>query len=150
MTANNSQFCEFRWYKCIKFHTTTVSFPNDLLLLGKNLGPSNIIGPAITTKILILTGEIMHHGTLDHSSQKEFAAQSNMTIWKLSTRFLGIGGRKSLHGTTSGSLTGTSNPEVYFDEEQREEIFLVLERQGGVCTGLNYTPKWYYLCPGYS
>ncbi len=53
-TDNISQFCELGWYKWVKFCSTTVSFPEDPLVLGKYLGPSIDIGRAMTTKILTL------------------------------------------------------------------------------------------------
>ncbi len=51
-TANISQFCEISWYKWVKFCSSTLSFPEDLLVLGKNLGPLIDVGHAMTAKIL--------------------------------------------------------------------------------------------------
>ncbi len=51
-TANISQFCKLGWYEWVTFCSTTVSFPEDLLVLRKYLGPSIDIGPTMTAKIL--------------------------------------------------------------------------------------------------
>ncbi len=59
-TANISQFCELGWYEWVKFCSTTVSCPEDRLVLGKYLGPSIDVGLAMTTKILTPTGEVDH------------------------------------------------------------------------------------------
>ncbi len=59
-TADISQFCELGWYKWVKFRSTTVSFPVDPLVLGKYLGPSIDVGPAMTAKILTPTGKVAH------------------------------------------------------------------------------------------
>ncbi len=62
-TADISQFCELGWYEWVKFQSTTVSFPEDLLLLGKYLGPSIHVGPAMNAKILTPMGEVVHRST---------------------------------------------------------------------------------------
>ncbi len=50
-TADTSQFCELGWYKWFNFCLTAISFPEDLLVLRKCLGPSIDIGPTMTAKI---------------------------------------------------------------------------------------------------
>ncbi len=62
-TANISQFCKLGWYEWVKFCSTTISFPEDLLVLGKDLGPSIDVDPTMTAKILTPTGKVVHHNT---------------------------------------------------------------------------------------
>ncbi len=65
-TANISQFCEIGWYKWVKFCSSTLSFPEDLLVLGKDLGPLIDVDHAMTAKILNhpqSTGKVIHHST---------------------------------------------------------------------------------------
>ncbi len=57
-TTDISQFCY--WYKWVEFRSTTISFPEDLLVLRKYLGPLIDVGPAMTTKILTPTGKVVH------------------------------------------------------------------------------------------
>ncbi len=59
-TVDISQFCELGCYDWVKFCSTTVSFPEDLLVLGKYLGLSIDICPTMTAKILTPTGEVIH------------------------------------------------------------------------------------------
>ncbi len=51
-TADISQFCELAWYNWIMCRPGTVDYPNELLCLGKYLGPAIDVGPAMTAKIL--------------------------------------------------------------------------------------------------
>ncbi len=76
-TANISQFCELGWYEWVKFHSITVSFPEDLLVLGKYLGLSIDIGPVTTTKILIPTGKVVHPSTYRPLTPEEIADPVN-------------------------------------------------------------------------
>ncbi len=72
-SANISQFCELGWYKWVKFCSTTISFPKDLLVPRKYLGPSIDVDPAITAKILTPTGEVVHRSTYRLLMHKELA-----------------------------------------------------------------------------
>ncbi len=72
-TAKLSQFCELGWYEWVKFRSTTVSFPEDLLVLGKFLGLSIDIGPVMTTKILTPTGKVVHRSTYQSLMPEELA-----------------------------------------------------------------------------
>ncbi len=57
----------------MKFRSTTVSFPEDPLVLGKYLGPSIDVGPAMTAKILTPTGEVVHRSTYRLLTPEEIA-----------------------------------------------------------------------------
>ncbi len=72
-TADISQFCEPGCHERINLCCTTVSFPEDQLVLGKNLGPSLNIGPATTDKILIPKGEVVHHSMYRPLTPKDLA-----------------------------------------------------------------------------
>ena len=62
-TSDISQFCEFEWYEWVKFRDSAVQFPEDSLVLGRYLGPSIDVGPALTAKILKQNGEVVHRST---------------------------------------------------------------------------------------
>ncbi len=72
-TANINQFCNLGWYKWVKSFSTTISFPENPLVLGKYLGPSIGIGPTMTAKILTPTGEVVHCSTYRMLMYKELA-----------------------------------------------------------------------------
>ncbi len=72
-TANISQFYELGWNEWVKFHSTTISFPEDSLVLGKYLGPSIDIGPVMTAKILTPTGKVVYCSTYRPLTPKELA-----------------------------------------------------------------------------
>ena len=62
-TSDTSQFCEVEWYERVKFWDDAIQFPDDSLVLGRYLGPSIDVGPALTAKILKQNGEVVHRST---------------------------------------------------------------------------------------
>ena len=57
-TSDISPFVEIGWYDWIMFRETGVSFPHDREVLGRYLGPSTDIWPAMTAQILKETGRM--------------------------------------------------------------------------------------------
>ena len=49
-TADLSEFEEFEWYEWVMFRDNEVPYPNGKLTLGRYLGPSINIRPAMTEK----------------------------------------------------------------------------------------------------
>ena len=62
-TADISQFADLAWYDWVFFRDTTIAFPDDKEVLGKYLGPSFDIGPAMCAKFLKENGEVVHRST---------------------------------------------------------------------------------------
>jgi hypothetical protein len=71
-TADISEFAEHGFYDWVKFRDTLIPFPDDKLVLGRYLGPSTDIGPAMTAKILKSNGHIVHRSTFRALTQDEF------------------------------------------------------------------------------
>jgi len=63
-TADISPFALFQWYEWVYFRDTTVSFPDDTMVLGRDLGPAIDIGPAMTRKILKANGRVVYQSTV--------------------------------------------------------------------------------------
>jgi hypothetical protein len=63
-TADTSEFAELGWYDWVKFRDANVPCPEDKLVLGRHLGPSADIGPAMTAKMLKHNGQCVHWLTL--------------------------------------------------------------------------------------
>ena len=59
-----SAFAEFGWYQWVMFRNMSVTYPEDNKVLGRYLGPSFKIGPAITAKTLKANGQVVHRSTL--------------------------------------------------------------------------------------
>ena len=59
-TADISPFAEVGWYTWVMFWDMPLSFPDPEESLGRWLGPSLDIGPAMTSKILQSNGHIVH------------------------------------------------------------------------------------------
>ena len=59
-TADISPFALFKWYEWVMFRDTLVPFPDDQMVLGRDLGPAIDIGPAMTRKILKENGHIVY------------------------------------------------------------------------------------------
>ena len=70
-TADISAVCQHSWYEWIMFRDTSVRFPEDKLVLGRYLGPSTDVGPAMTAKILKANGQVRHCSTYRGLTQDE-------------------------------------------------------------------------------
>eukprot|EP00804_Cyclotella_cryptica_P021438 CCRYP_005781-RA/>CCRYP_005781-RA protein AED:0.29 eAED:0.29 QI:0/0/0/1/1/1/3/0/397 len=70
-TFDISQFCEFEWNDRVKFQDSAFQFPEDSLVLGRYLGPSIDVGPALTAKILKQNGEVVHWSTYRELTPEE-------------------------------------------------------------------------------
>ena len=70
-TSDISPFVELAWYQWIMFRDTGVSFPHDREVIGRYLGPSTDIGPAMTAQILKSNGWIVHRSTYRGLTQDE-------------------------------------------------------------------------------
>ena len=62
-TSDISQFCELEWFELVMFCDKTAPLPDIMLKLGHYLGPSIDVGPAMTTKILMENGQVLHRST---------------------------------------------------------------------------------------
>ena len=62
-TSDISQLCELGWYEWSKFRDVAAPFPEDKPVLGRYLGPSVDIGPAMTAKFLKHNGQVIHTST---------------------------------------------------------------------------------------
>jgi hypothetical protein len=63
-TADITTVAEYQWYEWIKFRDTKVSFPEDKVVLGRDLGPAIDIGPMVTRKILKQNGQVVYRSTV--------------------------------------------------------------------------------------
>jgi hypothetical protein len=72
-TSDISQLCELSWYEWLKFRDGAASFPQDKQVLGRYLGPSIDIGPAMTAKILKANGSVIHTSTYRPLTPDEIA-----------------------------------------------------------------------------
>jgi hypothetical protein len=71
-TADISEFAEHAFYDWVKFRDTVVAYPDNKLVLGRYLGPSVDIGPAMTAKILKETGHVANRSTFRALTQDEW------------------------------------------------------------------------------
>ena len=63
-TADISPFAAFKWYQWIMYRDTTASFPDDKMVLGRDLGPAIDVGPAMTRKVLKSNGQTIYRSTV--------------------------------------------------------------------------------------
>ena len=73
-TADISQHCQHGWYEWLKFRDTPASFPTPKMQLGRYLGPSIDVGPAMTAKILKANGQVVHRSTYRALTEDEWAS----------------------------------------------------------------------------
>ena len=62
-TADISVFSQLGWYEWVMFRDTTIKFPDEKAQLGRYLGPSIDVGPAMCAKILKANGEVVYRST---------------------------------------------------------------------------------------
>ena len=62
-TSYITQFYKIEWIKQVMFHNKAAPFPDNVLTLGYCLGPSIDVGTAMTSKILIQKGQVLHRST---------------------------------------------------------------------------------------
>ena len=63
-TADISPFAAFKWYQWVMYRNTTASFPDDKMVLGRDLGPAIDVGPAMTRKVLKSNGQTIYRSTV--------------------------------------------------------------------------------------
>ena len=71
MTPDISPFAEFGWYQWVMFNDSQAAYPDDKLVLGRYLGPSFDVGPAMTAKILKANGQVVTRTTLRGLTEEE-------------------------------------------------------------------------------
>lgn len=62
-TADISQFALFGWFEWVMFRDTAIMYPDDKMVLGRDLGPAIDIGPAMTRKIIKANGQVVYRST---------------------------------------------------------------------------------------
>ena len=67
-----SQFCEFEWFEWVMFWDKTAPYPNDHFRLGRYLGSSIDIGPALMAKITEENGHVLHRSLYQVLTQEEW------------------------------------------------------------------------------
>jgi hypothetical protein len=75
-TADISPFALFAWYEWVMFRDTSVSYPDDPMILGRDLGPAIDIGPAMTRKILKANGKVVYRSTVRSLTPDELADET--------------------------------------------------------------------------
>ena len=63
-TADISALSLFGWFKWVMFRDTVATYPDDKMVLGRDLGPAIDIGPAMTRKILKANGQVVYRSTV--------------------------------------------------------------------------------------
>ena len=63
-TAGISPFCEFGFWDWVMFREDDVTFPDEQMILGKYLGPSIDVGPAMMQHVMKANGNYENQSTL--------------------------------------------------------------------------------------
>ena len=75
-TADISPFATFKWYEWVLFRDTSVTYPDDTMVLGRDLGPAIDIGPAMTRKVLKANGKVVYRSTVRSLTPDEMADET--------------------------------------------------------------------------
>jgi hypothetical protein len=76
-TSDISTFCQHEWYEWLMFRDTAVAFPGSKEVLGRYLGPSIDIGPAMSAKILKANAEVVYRSTYRSLTDKELVDEDH-------------------------------------------------------------------------
>ena len=77
-TADISPLALFKWYEWVRmFRDTSVTYPDDAMVLGRDLGPAIDIGPAMTRKVLKANGKIVYRSTVRSLTPVELADETS-------------------------------------------------------------------------
>ncbi|KAI2488761.1 hypothetical protein MHU86_25815 [Fragilaria crotonensis] len=75
-TADISPFALFKWYEWVMFRDTSVTYPDDSMVLGRDLGPAIDIGPAMTRKVLKQNEQVVYRSSVQPLTPDELADES--------------------------------------------------------------------------
>ncbi|KAI2513194.1 Reverse transcriptase (RNA-dependent DNA polymerase) [Fragilaria crotonensis] len=75
-TADISPLALFKWYEWVLFRDTSVTYPDDSMVLGRDLGPAIDIGPAMTRKVLKSNGQVVYRSTVRALTADELADET--------------------------------------------------------------------------
>ena len=70
-TPDISYICEFGWYDWVMFRDEVAPYPEPKLVLGRYLGPSVDVGPAMSARIIKANGQVVDRSTFRHLTADE-------------------------------------------------------------------------------
>jgi hypothetical protein len=123
-TADISEFAEFGWYDWIKSRETVVPYPEDKPVLGRYLGPSTDIGPAMMAKILKSNGQYVHRTTLRGLMDDEVWDEDEIKSRELFDEEIDqrLGPKAKQEDFDEQVDIKLTNPESYEDDDQAESF----------------------------
>jgi hypothetical protein len=74
-TADISEIAEYKWYQWLYYKDEIAQFPSDPFVLGRYLGPSEDVGPAMAAKIIKANGQIVVRTTFRGLTDIEIASE---------------------------------------------------------------------------
>ena len=126
-TADISTLALFGWFEWVMFCDTVATYPDNKMVLGRDLGPAIDIGPAITRKILKAYGQVVYRSTVRSLTPDE---RSDATMKREREKFT-----ESVNKALGGSFKyedfinnpeledlGTPIYESYGDGEEEAEL----------------------------
>eukprot|EP00804_Cyclotella_cryptica_P005993 CCRYP_000238-RA/>CCRYP_000238-RA protein AED:0.33 eAED:0.32 QI:0/0/0/1/0.66/0.5/4/0/340 len=108
-------FCEFGFWNWVKFRDQGFAFPGHALVLGKYLGPSIDVGPAMTSRVVKANGEIE-----DRSRVRALTAEERELARVLRQKRDADG--KAVSTAHHNPALDTHVYEVWFPERRTEEL----------------------------
>jgi hypothetical protein len=75
-TTDISPFAAFKWYEWVLFRDTSVTYPDDTMVLGCDLGPAIDIRPTMTRKVLKANRKVVYRSTIRGLSPDEMADET--------------------------------------------------------------------------
>ena len=74
---NISQICDFEWFKWVIFQDKIAPYLDDHFKLGRYLGPSIDVCPAMMAKILTKNSQVLHRSTYHALTQEDWGSEES-------------------------------------------------------------------------
>ncbi|KAI2510101.1 Reverse transcriptase (RNA-dependent DNA polymerase) [Fragilaria crotonensis] len=76
-TADISALALFGWFEWVMFRDTSATYPDDKMILGRDLGPAVDIGPAMTRKVIKANGQVVYRSTVRSLTADELSDETH-------------------------------------------------------------------------
>ena len=136
--SDNSQFCEFEWFKWVMLQDKTGAYPNDHFRLGRYLGRSIDIGPALIAKIIKQNGQVLYRSMYRALTQDEWRKEEckNKCSSLMDSVHQALGPCTRLSNLVDLGVQETPQYVLYEDKLHNAETFPMLAEEPEI------TPEW--------
>ena len=130
--SNISQFCALEWFEWVMFQDEMAPYPNNHFRLGRYLGPSIDIGPALMAKIMKENVQVLQRSIYLALSQEEWEWEECKAkhISFMASLHQKLGPCTELRDLVDLGVEDTPQHDPYEDELENAETFPCWAKNG--------------------